>query len=943
MTRWLARLWSSKSERVHRRPRAVRPQLELLEDRLAPAVFSVNSLADLSITGGVNPDGTIIGQGNTVTLRSAIQAANANSGAGGNTINLTLPGAYKITQVGTAGETDNLKGEFSIFPTSPNGNLTIVNTSGGAATVDGGGNNRVFDVNASDTNNAATNFLVTMQGFTIQNGIASPGDLAPGAGGGIRDQGNQSVTLTNMVLTNNSATADGGGIVMENTVNSSWMLTINNSTISNNHAGDAGGGIDTDGAGTVVINSGSVITGNTDLNQGAGLYVDAILVGTVDVGASLTMTGTTVSNNQALAAGTLGPPASGGSGGGISNAGNGAVTITSSTVANNFAAGTGGGFSDENAQGTLSVMNSLFVGNTANGQGGGIQEGGPSTTIINTSLRGNNSGASGGGLFANGATLTVTDSNFVNNTASAGGGGIEVETTGTGTASSTITNTTLTGNSALNNAGANGGGLDAPATTFTGGLTLLNDTINGNFATNGGGIFWGGTTGTFALQNTIVAANFAGTGPDANNPAGTFTDSGGNLIGISGAGSGNIGFTAATTQTGTVATPLDPMLGPLQNNGGPSVGLGALTLETEALLPGSPALDKGVAAGAPATDERGFARPDAGTAELPDVGAFEFQDVTLSLNVTPASPTVAVGGSDTFTIAVTNTSGNALPADNSTLTVTLSAGLTASGSLTFNVGALPAGQSKSFTVTATATATGSQTVTAVVTCPDANPNSVSNSTMIAATPALDADHHFVQALYNDFLGRNGAASELDFWVNVLHAQGQRAVANGIIHSPEALTHAVDGFYVTLLGRQAVGGEEQGWVGALEAGATEEQVSAGILSSPEFAAHANALIGGASANTNFVQALYNLLLNRTGSSAEVNSWLGALPNGRVFVALGFLGSPEYRSDVVTQFYGTLVDRPTAPAASEVAGWVNSGLDILAIEVGFASSPEYYQNG
>src|SRR5262249_37776559 len=145
---------------------------------------------------------------------------------------------------------------------TPNGNLTITNTSGGGVTVDGGGGNRVFDINASD-NTTTPIFLVTMQGFTIQNGIASPGDTIDGSGGGIREQGTQSVTLTNMVLTNNAATADGGGLVMANTVNPtpSWVLTINNSTVSNNHAGDAGGGIDTDGTGTVFINSGTVITG----------------------------------------------------------------------------------------------------------------------------------------------------------------------------------------------------------------------------------------------------------------------------------------------------------------------------------------------------------------------------------------------------------------------------------------------------------------------------------------------------------------------------------------------------------------------------------------------------------------------------------------------------------------------------------------------------------
>jgi hypothetical protein len=213
------------------------------------------------------------------------------------------------------------------------------------------------------------------------------------------------------------------------------------------------------------------------------------------------------------------------------------------------------------------------------------------------------------------------------------------------------------------------------------------------------------------------------------------------------------------------------------------------------------------------------------------------------------------------------------------------------------------------------------------------------NTIVVQGPPLS----FVQALYNDLLGRSGAASELNLWLNVLPTLGQAGVANAIIHSPEALTHAVDGFYVNFLGRAAAGGEEGGFVAALENGATEEQVLAGILSSPEFAAHANALIGGANADSNYVQALFKLLLNRTGSTAEVNAWLAVIPSGRTAVAMGFLSSVEYRGDVVTKLYGTLLDRPTAPAASEVAGWVNSGLDILAIEVGFGSSVEYFQIG
>ena len=75
------------------------------------------------------------------------------------------------------------------------------------------------------------------------------------------------------------------------------------------------------------------------------------------------------------------------------------------------------------------------------------------------------------------------------------------------------------------------------------------------------------------------------------------------LDGISNGVGGNI--------VGTVNAPIDPLLGPLQDNGGPTW--------TMALLPGSPAINAGDSTNAPATDQRGFAR--VGT---PDIGAFEF-------------------------------------------------------------------------------------------------------------------------------------------------------------------------------------------------------------------------------------------------------------------------------------------------------------------------------
>jgi len=550
--------------------------------------FNVNSTADI-----LNPPAGV------VTLRSAIQAANSISG--GSTINLTVPGVYKISLPG-ANTGFNATGAFVILPNG--GDLTIVNTSGGLVVVDGNKLDRVFDINPAASTSPA--FTVTMRGFTITNGLAQPGDSAPGSGGAIRAKSVASVTLTDMIVTGNEATGDGGGIAMENIVNSIWTLTINNSTVSNNHAGDSGGGIESDGSGIIAINSGSVISGNTALNKGGGIFLDSILVSVFLQSASLTMRGTLVSDNRTLSA-----TGSGGAGGGIFNNGDGSVNITDSVVQNNSAIGEGGGFGASGCPGTLTITSSSFLNNTAtgsNGFGGAMFVCGPTTSIAFTEINGNSGGATGGGIFAFG-TLTVQNSTIASNTAVGNGGGIELRTTGT----SSITNSTITNNTSLNNGGgSNGGGLDA-SFEFTGAVNLTGVTITGNFADNGGGIFWPGTSGTsVTFVDTIAAKNSASTtGPDANNPAGSFTDGGGNLIGVTGAGSGNTGFTAATTLTGTSATPLDPLLGPLQNNGGPT--------QTLALLPGSPAIDKGLATTF-TTDQRGVPRPQGVKF---DIGAFE--------------------------------------------------------------------------------------------------------------------------------------------------------------------------------------------------------------------------------------------------------------------------------------------------------------------------------
>jgi predicted outer membrane repeat protein len=169
-----------------------------------------------------------------------------------------------------------------------------------------------------------------------------------------------------------------------------------------------------------------------------------------------------------------------------------------------------------------------------------------------------------------------------------------------------LTNSTVSGNSAAQN----GGGIRAAA------VTLLNDTITNNSAHTGGGVFLA-DMGTSSVRNTIIAGNFVdhgGAGPDLS---GAFNSDGHNLIGD---GTGSTGFTNGTNGdlVGTADKPIDPRLAPLANNGGPT--------QTHALRAGSPAIDAGDNANAPATDQRGIARPrdgDGNGSRTTDIGAFE--------------------------------------------------------------------------------------------------------------------------------------------------------------------------------------------------------------------------------------------------------------------------------------------------------------------------------
>ena len=273
--------------------------------------------------------------------------------------------------------------------------------------------------------------------------------------------------------------------------------------------------------------------------------------------------------------------------------------------------------------GTLSLTNSSVRGNTG---GSGIFNDGSSgktgtLSLTNSSVSGNTAN-SGGGIYNQGGTLRLTNSTVSGNRANSGGGIFNGDDTAYSAGSATLTNSTISGNTALED----GGGIyNSYAYASDGRLTLINTTINNNIADsdrngtgNGGGVFsYLDSSINVNVSNTIIAGNFDNSTSGDIDPdvRGGLIDSGNNLIG------NKTGSTAFTTSTfvGTSASPINPKLGLLQNNGGATL--------THALLAGSPAINAGKNSLVPAgitTDQRGagFNRIFNGVI---DIGAYEVQ------------------------------------------------------------------------------------------------------------------------------------------------------------------------------------------------------------------------------------------------------------------------------------------------------------------------------
>jgi hypothetical protein len=250
------------------------------------------------------------------------------------------------------------------------------------------------------------------------------------------------------------------------------------------------------------------------------------------------------------------------------------------------------------------ALNGLTItGGVTTADGGGIANSG-SLTLTNSTVTGNGAGSGGGGggiENLSGASMTMSGDTVNNNSSSADGGGIDNNGT------LTVINCTIAANGATHF----GGGISNFGVLMMANSTVAFNTVKGAGA-DGGGIYNGGVE--LDLLNTIVFNPNSGAAT-ANDVFGTINQAQGDLF-----GSGVAGQVASNLGSNQFSK--DPLLGPLQNNGGPTA--------TMALLPGSPAIGHGVSTSSilglvvPTTDQRGDPRP----AYCTDIGAFQTQLVS---------------------------------------------------------------------------------------------------------------------------------------------------------------------------------------------------------------------------------------------------------------------------------------------------------------------------
>lgn len=403
---------------------------ELQQDIQPATEYLVNSLLDIVADDGL------------LTLREAIEAANTNT-------------EVFDAPAGTYGNQDIIRFDSSLFQNNQavitldnfqleiNDWLQIEGPESEELIINANNNSRIFYLSENYTD-------VTFSNLTISGGLET-------FGGAIYTDTQTSLILDNAVVSDNNATDQGGGIY-----NNGSNIQISNSIISLNESAAQGGGIYNTNQGILTINNASRIEKNTGY-LGGGVFNNSTEMSTID-NASL-------NDNQASY------------GGAIYNNRYTDMLIENALISNNQATYGGGGiFNYKNV--TLTINSSVITQNITERQGGGVFSESSTDVDINNSDISNNTAEDGGGLYGYRAEYIINDSSINNNQAinedngGGTGGGIYLDSN---SFNSTITNTTISGNSA-----DHAGGIIA---TQDARLTINHSLITGNHAkTSAGGI-----------------------------------------------------------------------------------------------------------------------------------------------------------------------------------------------------------------------------------------------------------------------------------------------------------------------------------------------------------------------------------------------------------------------------------------------------------------------
>lgn len=747
----------------------------------------------------------------------------------------------------------------------------------------------------------------------------------PGQGGAIYNAGTLTLGQTNS-FNSDYAVSSGGAIYNAGTMNVGTSV----GTFSVDQSFDGG----------AVYNSGALVGAMTNwtFTSCVGYHDGGAIYNSSTSLFSLAGASTSFATNNADA-----------DGGAIYNIGTGGLSVTAGSFSKNTAQQSGGAiytttpltisnsssstvtsFSDNSAlfQGggiwnnaNMSLDFATFTGLAASGStgfdaasGGGVYTITGTDTISNATFTTNNAGGNpfgngnGGGLYISSGNVTINSSTFNGNTATDPGskdqeGGAIYINSGTVTINGT---STALGTFTKNNA-TNGGAifLEGGSLTVNSDVNFGSSSSSGNVATDGGAIDQAG--GTLAVQGASFTGNSA-------------TKSGGAIY-ISSATSATItgtGFGTGTANFGSNSAVNGGAIWTEANLSLISDVFGASTTGNLATGNGG-ALD--VAGGTTTLQKDTFSTNTASAGK----GGAIYNSATLNGTATSLLDNSAVSGGGLYNSGTAYLT-NLTAADNN---ATNGGGFyTAAGTLSL------VNDTVSFNG-ATNAGGGIYNASALKLL---NTIVAENSAPLGPDiyQANNADANFVDKLYPLLLARSADPTGAASWIDLLSGGTSAAtVVEGIEASTEYLQDQVSAFYLKYLGRAADSGGLAYWTNALANGATFEQVIDGLVSSTEYFADK-----GNNYST-FVGSLYTNILGRTGSPAEIAGWVSALTGGetRAQVAMGFLTSTEYRTDLVKQYYLTDLGRAADPAG--LAYWVGqlaAGVPDQVVQADLIGSPE-----